>query len=943
MSCFYTNANSLIGKMEEFRERVIGYDIIGVTETWGRSDITDAEMTVDGFTMFRVDRKDSRGGGVALYVNSSLPVTMVNNLTDSGFSDSVWCKIQMRDGQLLVGVCYRSPSSSDANNIRLLQLLRAACNDQEVRSGRCHLLIMGDFNYPEIDFAQSTVVGSLDSAPTQFFEEAQDLFLHQHVQKPTRVREGNVPSLLDLIFTDDNNLIDTVDYHSPIGKSDHVCLRWRMAVQKIKSSHKDNRFNFWKGDYRSMNADIGEVDWEALFLGKGVEERWQMLKDFLTVAVEKYVPRRSDQSVKKKQNVIQKETIEMMKLRARMWTQYRALPTHENFHKYKAIRNKVNYMVRADHAVYQKRILQSFKGNPKRFYAHMRKLQTVQDRVTKLTRTDGTETVDDAEAAEVLCGFFKSVFTVEEAFCAEEEDNGRGEQREQLEGQIMFSRDVVLAELLALDSTKSPGPDGLHPHLLKNCADSIAGPLSSIFQQSIDTGEIPEDWRLAEVCPIFKKGRRSDPGNYRPVSLTSVACKVMETIIRKHLLQMVEGDLSDSQHGFRKGRSCLTNLLETFEEWTRALDNGYGLDVVYLDYRKAFDSVPHKRLLSKLKAMGIPAKFLAWIKDFLSHRRMRVRVNGSFSQWENVISGVPQGSILGPLLFLLFVNDLPDSIISSIRMFADDVKLSAAIKTETDGKVLQHDLDSLSNWSEKWLLRFNLDKCKLLHIGHCHNTSYNLRDGTVTKQLVVVEEEKDLGVYTTADLHFSTQCSKAAARASSVLGLIHRNFRRIDVHDFRVLYKMYVRPHLEYCVQAWSPWLIKDMNCLENVQRRATRMVSGLRYKSYSERLRILGLTTLQQRRKRGDLIETYKLLTGKEAIDWRGFFQHAPTAHGLRGHSLKLFVPPCHKAIRKNFFSCRVVEDWNSLPQEIIDSATVDMFKRRLDAYWSHCDDMSN
>mgnify|MGYP005605461457 FL=1 len=265
-------------------------------------------------------------------------------------------------------------------------------------------------------------------------------------------------------------------------------------------------------------------------------------------------------------------------------------------------------------------------------------------------------------------------------------------------------------------------------------------------------------------------------------------------------------------------------------------------------------------------------------------------------------------------------------------MFADDTKIWARIRVEKDGECLQRDLDSLGRWSDEWLLRFNCEKCKVMHIGHKLQTNYYMTQDGKSRKLEEIREERDLGVVIADNLKPGVQCGRAAAKAMSVLGIIKRHFSKLDKQDFLMLYKAYVRPHLEYCVQVWSPYQIGDIQTLEKVQRRATKLVNGIAKYSYEERLNYLGLTTLQMRRIRGDLIETYKLLTGKEKVGYEQFFRLAGASHGLRGHSLKLFAGRSRTELRRNFFSNRVVKSWNSLSQSVVDASTVNGFKNRLD-----------
>ena len=340
--------------------------------------------------------------------------------------------------------------------------------------------------------------------------------------------------------------------------------------------------------------------------------------------------------------------------------------------------------------------------------------------------------------------------------------------------------------------------------------------------------------------------------------------------------------------------------------------------------------MPHKRLLVKLKGYGFGGHIIGWIEGWLNDRRQRVVLNGCASEWSEVDSGVPQGSVLGPLLFLIYINDIDDSIINKLSKFADDTKLVGRVTTEDQVSSMRKDLNELYKWSEDWLMLFNAEKCKVIHFGGANaKSSYELGGECLTAS----EAERDLGVIVDRNLKVSKQCVKAAATASSVLGMISRTITNRSKDILVNLYKSLVRPHLEYCVQAWRPHLQKDIDLLERVQRRATRMIEGYKIIPYAERLHLLGLTTLETRRLRGDLIETFKIVKGFSNLDGLNFFSLHDSVN-TRGHTLKLHKGRFRLDVGKFSFGNRVVEEWNALPQEAIDNTSLNGFKNRIDCH---------
>jgi ribonuclease P/MRP protein subunit RPP40 len=384
------------------------------------------------------------------------------------------------------------------------------------------------------------------------------------------------------------------------------------------------------------------------------------------------------------------------------------------------------------------------------------------------------------------------------------------------------------------------------------------------------------------------------------------------------------------------GKSCTTNLLEFMEKTTKVIDAGLPFDIVFLDFAKAFDKVPRERLLEKLRAHKVRGRVLNWIRNWLSGRRQRVVLNGKFSSWADVLSGVPQGSVLGPILFLIFINDLDEAalLIDILRKFADDTKLGQTVGTDQDNEKLQQALDNLCDWADKWGMEFNIKKCKIMHLGHNNpGHVYTMKN----QQLENTEIERDIGVNVSNSLKPSLQCAQAAKTAQSVLSQISRAFHYRDRHTFKKLYVQYVRPHLEFAVTAWSPWLEADKSCLEKFQQRTVSMISGLKGTTYEEKLREIGLTTLEERRHQADMLQAFKIIRGFDKVDSSTWFQGVDVSiRTTRSAADPLNLRPqaARLETRRNFFSNRVGEAWNVIPGDIKRSKTVSSFKNAYRRY---------
>ncbi|KAK4828762.1 hypothetical protein QYF61_000753 [Mycteria americana] len=456
----------------------------------------------------------------------------------------------------------------------------------------------------------------------------------------------------------------------------------------------------------------------------------------------------------------------------------------------------------------------------------------------------------DKEKAEGLNNFLASIFTGNLSSHTSRVD---GLQDADLGSKVppTVREDQVCDHLRNLNIHKSMGPDEMRPRVLRELADAVAKPLSMIFEKSWQSGEVPSDWKKENFAPIFKKGRKEDPGNSQPVSLTSVPGNIMEQILPEPMLRHME----DREHGFTKGKSCLTSLVAFYDGVTTSVDKGTATDISYLDFCKAFDTVPHNILLSKLE------------------------------------------------------SDLDSGIECTLSNFADDTKLSGVVDMPEGQDAIQRDLDKLEKWVCVNLMRFNKAKCKVLYLGR-GNSWYQYRLGD--EGIESSPAEKDLGCWWMK----SWTCALAAQKANRILGWIKRSVASRSREVILPLHTALVRPHLEYCIQLWRAQYRKDMDLLEQVQRRATKMIRGMEHISYEDRLRELWLFSLEKRRLQGDLIAAFQYLKGAYKDDGDRLFSRA-SCNRTRGDGFKLKEGTFRLDIRKNFFTARVVKHWNRLPRE--------------------------
>jgi hypothetical protein len=566
-----------------------------------------------------------------------------------------------------------------------------------------------------------------------------------------------------------------------------------------------------------------------------------------------------------------------------------------------------------------------------------------------MAESEGART--SAESPEAIASIFNTYFTsiftrdqpsTEKDSRTIDEDCDHSTNTTLLED-ITLTPDHVAAVLRTLDNDKAHGPDGIPARLLTETASVIAPSLCDLFNKSLRTGVVPREWKLANVVPVFKKGDKEYVENYRPISLLSLISKVLERCLFECIKDRVFSQINPCQHGFIPGRNCVTQLIEVFDTIGNLLDRGKQIDVLYLDMSKAFDKVSHKRLLLRLRDFGFSGNILKWFQSYLQDRRQQTTILGATSSPTPVTSGVPQGSILGPLLFLLYENDLPSSIVSSsIATYADDTKLFKEINCLDDATGLQDDLLNFETSSSNAGLQLNTSKCKTLRVTRRRETiehQYSL----VNQTLETSKHERDLGVWISNNLTWRKQVLEQCSKANKLLGFVKRSTRNITSQSARrTLYLTLVRSQVGYATQVWSPQSVELISRLERVQRRASKYILGLPFlceASYEQRLKKLKLLPISYWHEYLDMMFLFKVSCGainlpRSVLPTQNL--NARTTRSVQPNCLQFRTKKCYTATYQQSYTIRSTRIWNTLPKLITNkSNSLYTFKKYLLDYY--------
>lgn len=806
-----------------------------------------------------MDNDDSTvGGGLLIAVRNSICCSRVDIPHSEGL-EIICVKANFANVSIYMFLAYIPPKS----NLDLYNRYTASLQYVNDMMNHCdELICLGDFNLPHVRWERSVeddllfpVFGnsSLDST---VIDNIHSMNLQQH--NGTLNRNGKI---LDLVFSTDNCDIAVIHSDDPVvpEESHHPALDIVIKLNTSNNLFRTNlyKFNFKKADYSLLNQKISLADWSCLDAYENLDEAvfkfYSILFDLLIDCVPVTLCKSNDMMPTWYTTALKK----LKNLRNHKWKKYCISKNYDDYLNYCQVRDEFTQKVQLSYINYLVSLQQEMKIDPASFW---RFIKTKQQSSTATTfKLNDTSSQDPAVITNLFADFFKNAF--------DNCDNNNISSNVNFENVNTYSHlhdinfnvtaEDILEEISKIDESYTCGPDGIPSIVLTKCT-SLCTPLSTLFNKSIKDGYFPSAWKTSFIIPLHKKGCKENIENYRPIARLSAIPKIFEAMLCKTLYFHVKSIIVDCQHGFMKKRSTTTNLLEFCNYCFKCFDKYSQVDCVFTDFSKAFDKLNHKVLLLKLRKLGLNDNFLNWIKSYLEHRKYSVLYNNYQSEVFTVGSGVPQGSHLGPLLFILFINDLPEVIkYSEIQIYADDVKIFKDVNHLEDALRLQTDLNAFSDWCYKNKLLLNVNKCKKMTFSRKRDLfDYNYKINN--SELADSEVSLDLGIHLDKKLDFRFHIDFIVKKANKLLGLIKRQCKEFtDPYALKVLFVSFVRPILEYSSQLWSPHYDVHVNRLESVQKKflshALRHLNWTNINDlprYEYRLKLIDLPMLCCRRK---------------------------------------------------------------------------------------------
>ena len=935
LNVMHLNIHYLYSKIDELKillSQQQNIDILCVCETFLNDEFSSEDIQLQNYQLFRKDRK-ANGGGLLIYVKENLRCSQRDDLHVDGI-EAMWLEVKHEfQKAFLLGYTYRPPSSPQRWMTDFEQIL------EQVFTENKEVILLGDFNLNLLD---------KNNHVRNWLQVTESVNLFQLVDTPTRVTALS-STVIDHAYS--NMPENIVDIFVPVyAISDHypVCLTRKMSSNSPSGSqHKTITYRYMRHfDNIEFLEDLESQPWSMLDNCENPNNALDFFLQIFETVLNKHAP----QKVKRVKHVLQpnwfnEEIAEACKKR-------------DYFHKkqdmgnFRVWRNNVKTLIVNSKRQYYAKNINSNKRNPKQLWKNLHDLTNKSKKYStpSINKQDGEPVLDPEETANSFNDFFISVF---EQYVTDElstnciSDNLKTFIQTKLSSEVKFdippiSVTYVKNQLASLDPTKATGLDGLSAKFLRISSSVIAAPLTKILNLSISTGIFPDSFKKAKVTPCFKKGDKSDKSNYRPISVLSLLSKIIEKHVAEYLKSYLESHdlLYERQSGFRSKHSCETALTAIVDDWISAIDNNEIIGTVLLDLSKAFDLVSHRLLLEKLRYYQFSDRSLHWFKSYFDHRSQQVSISGTLSSSKLISSGVPQGSVLGPLLFLIYINDLPLEIKKCIiDKFADDTTMSksgCSVKKVTED--LNEDIKNAVKWCNNNKMAINTAKTKAMFITSAQKQAViqenppNLNINTTS--IEISNKESLLGVTIDNTLNWSAQVEATIKKCNSLLFLLGRIKNFIDLPTRKLFFNAYILPHLDYCCTIWGNCSNELLHRIIKFQKRAARMILDKDLSSPSAELfRQLGWLTFDERVRYRKGIIMYKALHNLAPTYLSNKFTYTHNIHSLDLRSATnqtLYVPKPNLEMYRKSLSYSGPKLWNTLPESVRNAPSLGSFKQR-------------
>ena len=923
LSFIHYNVQSILNKLDILTTELSDFDILAFTETWLHPNISDEELQIQSFCKpERKDRMNDPHGGVLIYIKDTIHYKRRLDLEPAGI-ECIWTEIILRNKHILFGAFYRPPNSSVMYHSTIEDSIHLALD-----TGIPDVVITGDFNYNLLSDQTNRKISSI----------CQQFSLHQCISEPTHYSE-NASSLIDIILVSNRNsvifsgagdpfLSQNTRYHCPV----FGILKFSKPKRRVITRHI---WLFEQGNYDLLRRKTLETDWDSL-KSEDINKYSETTTKHIIEIAKQCIPNRLIKVNPTEPSWITTNIKRQIRKRKRLYKRAKGANDPDLWRKFKKLRNETIDLIRKAKQLHTKKLtdkLKSEKQCTKNWWSTLKQFinPATPSTVPPLQVTDNVFT-NDEDKANLLNDYFQEQTVINDDNVEVPVINDYNLVSRL--NSIILTTDEVTTVLKSLPLGKAAGPDGVNNRVLKELADVLSLPLCDLFNQSLSTGEFPEQWKLSHVTPIPKSGDLSLVSNYRPIALLSNIDKVFERAVFKHLYNhLLENSiLTPYQSGFTPGDSTINQMTFLYDSFCEALDDGKEIRVVFCDISKAFDRVWHRGLLCKLKAAGVTSTALKWFQSYLSNRKQRVVLPGVLSDWKSIKAGVPQGSILGPLLFLIFINDIVSDINSNIRLFADDTTLYIIVENpQSAAIVLNADMQKIDSWADMWLVKFNPSKSESFIVSRKLNKPYHPPIYMGNTQISEVNTHKHLGIILSHDCSWHAHIEYIKEKAWQRINIMRRLKFVLDRKSLEIIYLSFIRPVLEYGDTIWENCTQYEKKELDKIQNEAARIVTGATVLvSLQSLYQEVGWESLQDRRLKHKLNLFFKM------------------QHDLTPLYLSSLVPPsisettrynlrnaddyttlnCRTQLYYTSFVPSVIREWNALPGAAKQISTLHSFK---------------